>query len=65
MEGIQFIVDERGERTAVVIDLAENGAVWEDFYDHLLAQQRRNEPRASLDAVRQRLTEQGKLLGDE
>ncbi len=65
MEGIQFVVNERGEKTAVVIDLEENGAMWEDFYDRFLAQQRKGEPRASLGAVRQRLTEQGKLTGDE
>jgi hypothetical protein len=65
MEGIQFVVNERGEKTAVVIDLEENGALWEDFYDRLLAQQRKEEPRASLDAVRERLAAQGKLAGDE
>lgn len=65
MEGIQFVVNERGEKTAVVIDLEENGALWEDFYDRLLAQTRRDEPRASLDAVRERLLGQGKLIEDE
>jgi hypothetical protein len=65
MEGIQFVVNERGEKTAVVIDLEENGDLWEDFYDRLLAQQRKDEPRASLDAVRERLAAQGKLVGDE
>lgn len=54
MEGIQFVVNERGEKTAVVIDLEANGAVWEDFYDRLLAQKRKDEPRATLDAVRKR-----------
>ncbi len=62
MEGIQFVVNEHGEKTAVVIDLQENGAVWEDFYDSLLAQERKGEPRASLGMVRQQLSEQGRLI---
>ena len=33
MQGIQFLVDEQGEKTAVLIDLHKYGEVWEDFYD--------------------------------
>jgi len=51
MEGIRFVVDESGKRTAVLIDLSEHGALWEDFYDLNLARQRRDEPRESLEEV--------------
>ena len=59
--GIRFVVDEHGDKTAVQIDLKEHGELWEDFYDTLLAQGRVDEPRESLEEVRRRLTELGKL----
>jgi len=61
LSGIQFVIDERGEKTAVQISLKQYGNLWEDFYDTLLAQERADEPRESLAEVRQRLMEQGKL----
>ena len=61
MKGINFVVDESGARTAVVIDLHENGPLWEDFYDHWLAQERAAEPREPLESVRARLESLGKL----
>ena len=63
MEGIQFLINNKGERTAVVIDLKKYGALWEDFYDNLIADMRENEPRESLKSVRERLRKQGKLDG--
>ncbi len=53
--GVQFVVDEDGEKTAVVIDLRKNFELWEDFYDRALAMQRRREPRESLTQVKARL----------
>ena len=35
MRGIQFLVNEDGEKTAVLLDLQEWGDLWEDFYDIL------------------------------
>ena len=55
MSGIQFVVDEQGHKTAVVIDLKKHSRIWEDFHDALLARSRKNEPRESLDAVRCRV----------
>lgn len=37
MSGMQFTVDEKGNRTAAVIDLKKNAELWEDFYDRALA----------------------------
>ncbi len=31
MEGIQYIVDDKGEKTAVVIDLKQWGNIWSEF----------------------------------
>lgn len=63
MSGVQFVVDEKGEKTAVVIDLKRNRDLWEDFYDGLMARNRASEPRESLRAVRRRLVRSGKLRG--
>ena len=59
VKGIQFLVDERGKKTAVVIDLRKNAELWEDFYDLALASSREDEPRESLESVKERL-ERGK-----
>ena len=59
MEGIQFLIDDEGRKTAVLIDLKEHGELWEGIYDSLIAKSRINEPRESLEEVKQRLLEQG------
>ena len=63
MEGIQLVIDDKGEKTAVLIDLRKYGEVWEDFYDSLIARLRTDEPRESLKAVKEALRQQGKLDG--
>ena len=63
IEGIYFVVNEQGERTAVQIDLKKYGQLWEDFFDTFIASERANEPRESLETVRKRLVEIGKLNG--
>lgn len=50
--GIAFLVDARGRRKSVVIDLEQHGSLWEDLYDSYVAQQRRAEPRESLATVK-------------
>ena len=63
MEGISYVVNEKGEKTAVLIDLKKYGELWEDFYDSIIAATRSEEPRESLDSVKERLKRQGKLNG--
>ena len=55
MKGVQFLVDEKGVRTGVLIDLKKNGKLWEDFFDLALARERLSEPRESLQAVKEQL----------
>ncbi len=43
MTGIQFVADEKGRRTAVLIDLKKHRAIWEDFWDGLVSESRRRE----------------------
>jgi len=43
MKGIQFVTDDEGKRTAVLISLEEWGDLWEDFYDVLVSESRKEE----------------------
>jgi hypothetical protein len=61
MKGVKFVVDENGQRSAVLIDLQEHGEIWEDFYDAWLAREREQEPRESFEEVREKLRALGKL----
>lgn len=61
MSGINYVMDEKGKRIAVQIDLKKYGELWEDFYDLLIAEKRKNEPRESLDEVKASLKKKGKL----
>jgi hypothetical protein len=61
MKGVQYIVDDKGQRQAVLIDLRKHGSLWEDFQDILVSRERRKEPRESLEEVEARLRKAGKL----
>ena len=55
MPDVQFVVDEHGNKTAVLIDLKKNAELWEDFYDRALALSREGEARETLESVKKRL----------
>ena len=55
MKGIQFVTDDEGKKTAVLIDLKEHGELWEDLYDSLIARARAGELSESLETVKERL----------
>ena len=59
MKGIQFLVDEAGEKQAVLIDLAEWGDLWEDFYDVLVAHSRQEEEEVSWQELKQEFAADG------
>lgn len=61
MKGIQFLVDATGEKKSVLIDLKTHGEVWEDIYDSIIARERADEPRESLETVRKRLCRRGRF----
>lgn len=63
MEGIQFVTDAKGKKIAVQIDLDRYGELWEDLYDQLLVEERRNDKREPFEAVEKRLIKAGKLRG--
>jgi hypothetical protein len=55
MKGIQFLIDDKGNKTAVFIDLKTHADLWEDFHDLILASSREEEPRESHGSVKKRL----------
>jgi hypothetical protein len=61
MKGIQFVVDEHGDKTAVVINLKHYSELWEDFYDSAVDEVRKKEPRESLESVKKKLALRGKI----
>ena len=61
MKGVKYYYDEKGEPTAVLIDLKKNPEVWEDFYDFMTLDERRDEPTRTLEEVQSRLKKLGKL----
>jgi hypothetical protein len=61
MTGIQFITDEAGQKTAVVIDLKKHKALWEDLEDVLVSRSRRHEKRVPLARGKADLVKSGKL----
>ena len=59
----QATVDEKGRKTAAVIDLKKHKALWEDIEDVLVSRSRRNEKRIPLEKVKADLIASGKLRG--
>lgn len=55
MKGVQFLIDDEGERKAVVIDLSIHSELWEDFFDAAIAKERQDEPREPLEKVRRKM----------
>jgi hypothetical protein len=55
MKGIQFVVDGKGKKKAVLLDLEEWGELWEDFYDVMVAQSRRHEPTVPWEKIKARI----------
>lgn len=61
MRGVKYLFDEKGRKSAVLIDLKTNRAMWEDLIDQVIASARAKEPRETLASVRRRLKRSGKL----
>ena len=52
MKGIQFLVDEHGEKKSVLIDLEIWGELWEDIYDNIVAHSALGEPTIAWEEIR-------------
>lgn len=62
MRGVQFVVDENGEKTAVLLDLQEWGELWEDFYDILVSRSREQEETVSWEDLEAECAQENSLI---
>jgi len=62
MKGVQFVIDDSGKKKAALIDLEEWGEIWEDFYDVLVSESRKNEPAVPWSELKAEM-EQGERRG--
>lgn len=61
LEGINFVTDSQNKRVAVMIDLTKYANLWEDIYDLLIVESRKQEDRISWDDIKNELKAEGKL----
>ena len=57
----QYIVDEKGQRTAVIIPIEEYEELLEDLHDLAIIAERRDEPTIDFEELKKRLKEDGLL----
>lgn len=63
MKGVEYVIDDSGRKTAVIIDLAEWGELWEDFQDAMVSQSRMKEPRVSWEDLKAEMKGRRPKLG--
>jgi predicted DNA-binding protein len=61
MSGLEYLTNEKGKKTALVIRFDEFGELIEDIEDLLIAHQRLKEEQIPLDQVKENLQKYGKL----
>ena len=61
MKGINYVTDDKNKKVAVQIDLKKYGDLWEDFYDNMIAELRKDEEKIPLEDVIKELKKHGKL----
>ncbi len=57
----QYIVDEKGKRTAVVLAIDDYRRLLEDLHDLAVVAERRDEPTVSMEELKRRLRADGLL----
>ena len=63
MIGVQYITDESGKKTSVVLDLKVHRDLWEDLQDVIVSRSRKKEKGTSLAKVKASLIASGRLRG--
>jgi prevent-host-death family protein len=61
MSKVQYLVNERGQKTAVVLPIKEYESMQEDLHDLAVMAERRDEPVISFDELKERLERDGLL----
>ncbi len=60
-ERIQYIVDEKGERTGVILPVGEYQEILEDLHDLAVIAERREEPTVTFEELKTKLKKDGLL----
>jgi hypothetical protein len=55
VKGVEFVIDDAGQKKAVLIDIKKHGEIWQDFYDTLKVKERESESRESLKEVKKKV----------
>ena len=63
MTGIKFITDEKGRRTDVVINLRRYSNELEDFFNHLVFEERKQEETVPFEKILDDLKQYGRYDG--
>jgi len=63
MKGVQFVTDDTGKRTAVLISLAEWGDIWEDIYDIMVSESRKGEATVVWEELKAEMAREGSVSG--
>jgi hypothetical protein len=61
MTGIQYVIDDKGRKVAVQIDLRKHKVLWEDLQDVLVARSRQREKSVPLEEVKASLLRRRRL----
>jgi len=61
MSKVQYLVNEKGEKTAVVLPIKEYESLQDDLHDLAVIAERKDEPTTSFDELKQRLQKIGDL----
>lgn len=61
MANEQYVVDEKGQKVAVIVPLKEYEELLEDLHDLAVVAERRDEPTSSLEKIKERLRKNGLL----
>ena len=64
LKGVQYLVDGSGKRTAVVISLKEWGEIWEDLYDVLVSESRKDKPTVAWETLKAELANEASTSGN-
>ena len=60
---MQYVTDSSGKRIAVLISLEEWGEIWEDFYDVLISESRKDEPTVSWETLKAEMADEASPSG--
>jgi hypothetical protein len=63
LKGVQYVTDSSGKRIAVLISLEEWGEIWEDLYDVLVSESRKDEPTVSWETLKAEMVDEASPSG--